>query len=81
MFSQKHNHYRCFQSTSLERSLYFKQVLRKDIGYFQVVNTPNQRKKKAVVAQKENGAGNMTSNCFRSKPIQKAKKWDGKEKK
>ena len=41
----------------------------------------NQGKEKAVVVWKDNGAVIMASNCFGSEPIQKAKRWDRKEKK
>ena len=58
-----------------------KGVLKKDKGYFEVAHTSNQSKEKAVVVWKDNGAVIMASNCFGSEPIQKAKKWDRKEKK
>ena len=58
-----------------------KDVLKKDRGYFEVPYTSNQGKEKAVVVWQDNGAVIMASNCFGSEPIQKAKKWDRKEKK
>ena len=58
-----------------------KEVLKKNRGYFEVVHTSNYGKEKAVVAWKDNGAVIMASNCFDSEPIQKAKRWDRKEKK
>ena len=58
-----------------------KDVLKKDRGYFEVAHTSNQGKEKAVVVWKDNGAVIMASNCFGSEPIQKAKRWDRKEKK
>ena len=41
----------------------------------------NQGKEKTVVIWKDNGTVIMASNCFGSEPIQKAKRWDRKEKK
>ena len=58
-----------------------KDILKKDRGYFQVAHTSNQGKEKAFVVWKDNGAVIMASNCFGSEPIQKAKRWDRKEKK
>ena len=57
------------------------EVLKKDRGYFEVVHMSNQGKEKAVVAWKDNGAVMMASNSFCSEPIQKAERWDRKEKK
>ena len=58
-----------------------KDVLRKAREYFEVAHTSNQGAEKAVVVWKDNGAVIMASNCFGSEPIQKAKRWDRKEKK
>ena len=76
MFSQKDPYYRYFESESHERSSHFKAR-----EYFEVAHTSNQGTEKAVVVGKDNGAVIMTSNCFVSEPIQKAKRWDRKEKK
>ena len=57
-----------------------KEVLKKNRGYFQVVLMSNQGKEKAILAWKDNGAVILASNCFGSEPIQKAKRWDRKEK-
>ena len=53
-----------------------KEVMKKDREYFEVVHTSNQGKEKAVVAWKDNRAIIIASNCFGSKPIPKAKRWD-----
>ena len=42
---------------------------------------PNQGKEKVVMAWKDNAAVMMALNCFCSELIQKAKRWDQKEKK
>ena len=58
-----------------------KDVLKKDRRYFEVAHTSNQGKEKTVVVWKDSGVVIMASNCFGSEPIQKAKRWDRKEKK
>ena len=40
----------------------------------------NQGKEKAILTWKDNEAVILASNCFGSEPIQKAKRWDRKEK-
>ena len=51
-----------------------KGVLKNDTGYFEVAHMSNQGKEKDVVIWKDNRALIMTSNCFGSEPVQKAKR-------